>query len=254
MRVDDVRAAIHYPDDGWALPRLYAEVASSRARDMGATLVKGAARLLPQGSGVEVDGARHAADAVVVACGVATRRVLRTADLDAPLLAYRTQALRLPGAGVDAVPILHDAIQGFYLRPGMQHLVAGNGTTTTPEDVDRWRAEADPAFIETTLRRLRHRFPSLPTDASVEAWAGIEAATPDRLLLAGPHPQAASVWLFAGGNGHGFMRAPATAEALAARILAKRPAIDIAAYDPARFGGRADDFAIREGFSLQAPS
>lgn len=256
LRVDDVALGLHYPRDGWALPRLYSEVSHGMAQLAGARVLRGEARVMREGERVAawVGGERIDADAVVVAAGVWTRGILREAGLDAPLLAYRTQALKLADAGAESFPILHDAVQGMYLRPGIpQHLVAGNGTTTTPEDVLRWRAEADDAFVESALRRLRHRFPGLEGRVA-ESWAGIEAATPDRLLLAGPHPEDARVWLFAGGNGHGFMRAPAAAESLAAMLLGRSPRVDLAAYAPARFPSMSPDFAIREGFSLEEPA
>lgn len=259
MRVDDVAVGLHYEHDGWGLPRLFAEVCSLQAQTLGVVHVRGEARLrrLPGGVRVEVEGREPiGADAIVVAGGVWTRAFLRSGDLDAPLQAYRTQAMRLTRLDADKVPILHDAVQGFYLRPGIpQHLVAGNGTTTTPEDLARWEAEGDAAFIESTRRRLAHRFPWLAdVPAGVEAWAGIEAATPDRLLFAGPHPDDARVWLLAGGNGHGFMRAPAAAESLAQHLLGHAPTIDLSAYAPGRFKHMSQAFDIREGFSLEEPA
>jgi len=255
MRVDDVALALHYPRDGWALPRLFSEVCAHEARELGAKVVRGPARLAEGGTAVVIDGERHDPDAVVVAAGVWTRRLLQDAGMDAPLLAYRTQALKFSEARTDTVPVVHDAVQGFYLRPGIpHHLVAGNGTTTTPENVDNWRDAADASFVQSTLRRLHHRFPYLPSDGHVEAWAGIEAATPDRLLLAGPLPSAPRVWILAGGNGHGFMRAPAAAESLAAMMLGRKPRIDLAAFAPRRFSDPSQEFEIREGFSLEQPA
>lgn len=254
MRVADIDFALRYPDDGWALPRLYAELSAYAAQAAGARLVRGEARILRDAGGVEarVGGDRIAADALVVAAGVWTRALLQTGGLDAPIQAYRTQALRFHDARAESLPILHDAVQGFYLRPGIpKHCVAGNGTTTTPEDPTRWTMEADASFQEATLRRLRHRFPYLPASARVEAWAGIDAATPDRLMLAGAHPEDARVWLLAGGNGHGFMRAPAAGEALAAMLLGDKPRVDLAAYAPSRFARMDAPFEIREGFSLE---
>lgn len=255
MRVDDVALALHYPRDGWALPRLFSEVCATQAQMAGARQVRGEASLMRDDHGVAVwaAGERHAADAVVVAAGVSTRALLRDAGLDAPLQAYRTQALRFESETAERVPMLHDVVQGFYLRPGIpQHLVAGNGTTTTPEDALRWREAADETFVDATTRRLRRRFPGLEGRVG-EAWAGIDAATPDRLLLAGPHPEDARVWLLAGGNGHGFMRAPAAAESLAAMLLGEKPPVDIAAYAPDRFPDMSQQFVIREGFGLEGP-
>ena len=256
VRLDDAAEVVHYPRDGWALPRLYCEVLAYLLQDKGLRTVKGAARLRRDAEKVrlEVAGQPVPADAVVVAAGIHTRALLRGAGLDAPLAAYRTQALRFHHADAHEVPILHDAVQGFYLRPSWPgQLVAGDGTTTTPEDPDAWRREADAAFLEDTARRLRHRFPSLRDGIATEAWAGLDAATPDRLLLAGRHPDADDVWLLAGGTGHGFMRAPAAGESLAATLVGERPRVDLAPYDPARFRGRLDaPFAIREGYTLDA--
>ena len=248
-----VAAAFHYPRDAWALPRLYAELLVQSLPHV----VRGAARLLVRDgrAAVTVDGEPLPADAVVLACGVHPRALLRGAGLDAPLQAYRTQALRVLHPRAAAVPILHDAAQGCYLRPHVPgQLLVGNGTTTTPEDPDRWNAEADAAFVEASMARVRRRFPFLADARPGDAWAGIDAATPDRLLLAGPHPDQPDAWLLAGGNGHGFMRAPAVGESLAALLLGERPRVPLDAYAPSRFAGRMGmPFRIREGYALEGP-
>lgn len=250
----DVAAAFHYPRDAWALPRMYTEVLTMGLDEAGARVLRGAARLTARGDRValHVDGAPLDVDAVVAAAGVRTRALLQGAGVDAPLLAYRTQALRVTHPRAHEVPILHDAVQGCYLRPSFPgQLVVGDGTTTRPEDPDAWVATGDAAFVASSLARLRRRFPFLAHARAEEAWAGLDAATPDRLLLAGPHPHLDGLWLLAGGNGHGFMRAPATGEGLAAMMLGERPPVDLAAYDPSRFAGRMSaDFVIREGYSL----
>lgn len=254
LDVSGVATALHYPRDAWALPRLYAEIRALLFEEAGGRRVKGAARL------VQRDGRARAmvgddaldADAVVVACGIHTRAILQGAGLDAPLRAYRTQAARLTHPRAHEAPILHDAVQGCYLRPHFNgQLVIGNGTTTMSEDPLRWKAEADEAFVRASLARVRARFPHLGDVAPGDAWAGLDAATPDRLLLAGRHPDLDRLWLLVGGNGHGFMRAPAAGESLAQTILGERPHVDLASYDPARFRGRlSEDFPIREGYSL----
>lgn len=238
MYSDDVAAAFHYPNDGWSWPRFYCEAAAFSLDEAGATQRKEKVRL------AEID-----ADEIVVAAGVHTRSLLQEVGIDLPLLAYRTQAARILHPRAHELPIVHDAVTGWYMRPGAHgHLVAGNGTTTTPEDPHSWKQEADEAFVANTLARLRARFPHL-RDARVEdSWAGIDAATPDRLLLAGKLRD--GLWVCAGGNGHGFMRAPATGESLAAMIVGKTPRTNIDDYDPLRFAGEARDFQIREGYSI----
>lgn len=255
VRTDDVALALRYPRDGWAHPPRLCERRWAEIGEAGGEVVRAPAALRREGARVrlEVAGRAREADAVVLAAGVWTRALLRQAGLDAPLAAYRTQAQRFAVPSERALPMLHDAVQGFYLRPGAPgEILVGNGTTTTPEDPDAFRREADPAFREACERRLAHRFPGLRA-APGEAWAGVDAATPDRLMLAGPHPDAPEVWLLAGGNGHGFMRAPAAGEALAARMLGSKPRVDLAPLDPARFAGRlGEPFAIREGYTLES--
>jgi sarcosine oxidase, subunit beta len=258
LRLDDVAAGVHYPRDGWAAPRALCEVRTSQLEAMGAEVVRAPASLAREGGGdgrVVVRAGDRAldADAVVLAAGVWTRALLRQAGLDAPLQAYRTQALRLAAPGAHELPILHDEVQGFYLRPAWPgQLVVGNGTTTRPEDPDRYETEADAAFLDASRRRLARRAPALAAARPTEGWAGVDAATPDRLMLAGPHPEARDVWLLAGGNGHGFMRAPAAGESLAAMLLRHEPRVDVGAYDPARFAGRMSaPFPTREGYTLE---
>lgn len=257
VRLDDAAEVVHYPRDGWALPSLYTRVLTDLLeREHGMGHVKGRARLRREGArvAVEVDGARVEADEVVVAAGIHTRALLQGFGLDAPVVPYRTQALRVHHPSAHEVPILHDALLGFYLRPGEPgQLLVGDGTTTTPEDPERWKRDADDAFVVDSLRRLGHRIPGLAQEARAgEAWAGLDAATPDRLLLAGRHPDAEGLWLLAGGNGHGFMRAPSAGESLAALVLGRRSPVDLRTYDPARFRGRMGmPFDVREGYSLE---
>lgn len=254
--LEGVAAAFHYPRDAWALPRIYCEILALLHESQGGALLRGAARLdVREGRArVRVGEQEVDADHVVVASGIHSRALLRAAGLDAPLLAYRTQAARVAHPRASSLPILHDAVNGCYLRPHTPGLMlVGDGTTTRPEDPLAWKADADEAFVASSLARVRRRFPFLADARSSDAWAGLDAATPDRLLLAGRHPDAEGLWLLAGGNGHGFMRAPAVGESLASIIMGEKPRIDLSAYDPARFAGRmSDDFAIREGYALEA--
>ena len=79
----------------------------------------------------------------------------------------------------------------------------------------------------------------------------ISLRTPDRHPLLGPDPRLPGLHLAVGGNGFGFMRAPALGDALAAQILGEAPRRDVAAFAPARFEGAwADAFEVQEGFTL----
>lgn len=260
IRTDDVAAAACCPDDGWGAPPLYAQAAAARAEGAGATVRRGRidGLRIEAGAvrGILLDGAPLAASRVVVTGGIWSAGLLAACGLPIPVRAYRTQAARwrLQGdAAAEPPAILHDAILGFYLRPDAAPgtLLAGNGTTTRPEDPLAFKREADDAFLALTRKRLRWRFPALTGLEVLGAWAGLDSGTPDRHPLAGPDPRAAGLHLLVGGNGFGFMRAPALGAAVAARVLGEKPAIDLTPFAPARFQGReAEPFTLAEGFTL----
>jgi sarcosine oxidase subunit beta len=88
------------------------------------------------------------------------------------------------------------------------------------------------------------------------AWAGLCTATPDGDPLLGPVGE--GVFVAAGWQGHGFMRAPAIGEIVAEGVLASldgREANDpespwIDAFAPDRFDGD-EEFEIAEGMSVE---
>jgi len=78
------------------------------------------------------DGKLRGADAVVVAAGVWSSRLLAEAGVRLPLQNYRTQlaSLQMPA---DEAPIVHDLVQHFYARPESEaSMLAGDGTQLRP--------------------------------------------------------------------------------------------------------------------------
>jgi sarcosine oxidase subunit beta len=257
VNLSDVGAVAWSPRDGWGLPPAYADLVLALAREKGAAVSfnEDAVALDVAGGrarGVRLGGGRALeADAVVVAGGAWTAGVLADAGLPVPLQAYRTQTCLFQG--VESPPaILHDALQGMYLRPDEPgRALVGNGTTTRPESPARWKAEADPEFVAASERRLVARVPSARGAVPVASRAGLDSATPDRHPLAGRDPRVEGLHLLVGGNGFGFMRSPALGASLAALVLGRRPPEDLAPFAPARFAGaEKDPFEIREGFVL----
>ncbi|HWG92155.1 MAG TPA: FAD-binding oxidoreductase [Candidatus Thermoplasmatota archaeon] len=256
IRTDDLALAACCPDDGWGSPPRYAAAALSRFLAAGGEYrqarVDGLRVEGGRVTGVLLDGAFERADRVLVAGGVWAAGVLAASGLPLPVRAYRTQAT-IARVDLAAPPaILHDGIQGFYLRPDAPgQILAGNGTTTKAENPDAVKTEADTAFMVLTRQRLLHRFPRLAALEAVRAWAFVDAATPDRHPLVGADPRVEGLHLLVGGNGFGFMRSPALGAAVASLVLGEKPPVDLLAFRPGRFEGRwADDFAIAEGFTL----
>jgi sarcosine oxidase subunit beta len=246
LRTGDVAAAAVARSAGYADPAAYARTMAVRAEAAGAEVREGsAARLASDGDGdgpaVLADGDRRPVDAVVVAAGAHTRRVVApVAPL--PLKAYRVQAAVTDG-GPAEVPMLFDATGSYYLRPHREGLLVGDGTVPEDHDPDGYEREADATFIADCDDDLERALAADPP-AVDRAWAGLCTATPDGDPLLGE--VADGVFVAAGWHGHGFMRAPATGEAVADLVLGRDPLDGIERFSPARFDGD-EEFPIVEG-------
>ena len=261
---EDVRRAWFLPADATLLPAEAARQLARllRQRDVAVLEETPAEALALSGNGGAVAGVRSAAgpvaaDVVVVATGVWTRRLLQTAGLDAPIKAYRTQLSfwELPeGLGEAALPPLHDVTGEFYWLPREGFLALGDGTQLVEQDPERFRREPDPEFIASARRRLVHRCPAARDARYARGWAHLCDATPDRRPLLGPYGSVAGLHLAVGFNGFGVMRAPAVGELVARFVLGEEPALGgdpvpgVEAVSASRFSGFVE-FDMAQGFN-----
>jgi sarcosine oxidase subunit beta len=243
LSVDDVGVAALARNAGWTDPRSYADLLAAKAEDAGTEIRTGVeAGVSVDPPGVVVDGETTPHDAVIVATGAHTGRLLADAGVPVPLKPYRVQAL-VHDHDPAGIPMCYDATGGYYLRPHPAGLLAGDGTVPVEQDPDDWKRDADRSFVETMADRLARRLASFEPDCR-EAWAGLCVATPDGDPLLGELRDGLHV--AAGWQGHGFMRAPALGEAIARDVLDEG---GIDAFDPTRFDGD-EEFAIVEGMTL----
>ncbi|RAW44924.1 sarcosine oxidase [Halorubrum sp. 48-1-W] len=254
LSTSDLAAAAVGEGAGWADPGSYVVALGERAVREGVTVETDTEVELVADAGatLRVDGTEQAFDAVVVAVGAHTERFLEAGGIAVPVKPYRVQALtsRVPYDG----PMTYDATAGVYFRPHPTGLLAGDGTEPFEADPDAYDSEGDDWFVENVSTALRER---ADYDPEVErAWAGVCTATPDKDPLLGP--VADDVFVAAGWQGHGFMRAPATGEILAEGVLASLSGTAIGdddspwveAFDPGRFEGD-EEFEIEEGMSVR---
>lgn len=232
---DDVARAAVAENAGCTAPGAYTELMAARARDAGVTVRERTPASL---DGREVNGEPF--DAVVVAAGAHTRAVCEpVAPL--PIKPYRVQALVTEAVEFD-VPQLYDASGGYYLRPREGGLLVGDGTEPIERDPDDFEREADAWFLDECdgyeQQALGRSF-----DAR-RAWAGLCTATPDGNPLFGE--LADGVFVAAGWQGHGFMRAPAFSDILANRVVSGLDHDALRAFAPTRFDGD-EEFEIVEG-------
>lgn len=265
LRTDDVGVAAVAHNAGWTEPTTYAEMMAEKASAVGVELRTGAPVSLADG-GVVADEYEEFR-AVVVAAGAHTKQLVEKAGYDLAMKPYRVQALVLDG-DVET-PMGYDATAGVYFRPHPEGLLVGNGTEEVESDPDEWEREADEEFIESALKRASERFglsdkggcspvPVIddpdrrspvsscnhPYEPTVErAWAGLCTATPDKDPLVGW--LSAGLYVATGFQGHGFMRAPALGERIAAEVRGRK----MDGFDPTRFSG-GEEFSISEGMAL----
>ena len=246
LRTGDVAVAAVARNAGWADTGRYVDAVAAHAEAAGAEIradSEASVSTTPPGVTVASEApVTRRFEAVVVAAGAHTRRLLGDAGIEIPLKPYRVQAL--VSAGAYDGPMWYDAAAGVYARPHPAGLLAGDGTVPVEADPDDWERDADDWFRDEVTGTLRDR---AGHDPAVErAWAGLCTATPDGDPLLGE--VADGVFVAAGWQGHGFMRAPATGEILAAQVLGGS---GVAQFDPDRFDGD-EAFEIREGMRVEA--
>lgn len=248
LRTDDVAVAGIAGAAGYTDPARYTACLAAAANGAGATLrpeTPVRVRTDPSRVVLDADGSTHEVDAVLVAAGAHTKRLLAEAGIPIAMKPYRVQALI---ANCDlADPMCYDATGDFYLRPHSRGLLAGDGTEDVEADPDAYDREASPGFAADLLERVDHRLSDTDLDPKRDlerAWAGLCTATPDRDPLVGRLED--GLYVATGFQGHGFMRAPAIGERIADEIL---DGDGIDPFDPTRFDGD-EPFAIAEGMTI----
>jgi sarcosine oxidase len=213
--VDDLAYGLWEPGAGVIRAQSAVEALLRRARDHGARLVLGEARLAAART-VDVDGKRLAADCVVWACGAWLGALLgrevapvRPAWQD---LLHWNAAPEWRGA-----PAWFDERADVYGFPDVDGIgLKAVSHVPGPEfDLDRDERIVRTESVEALRGYLARRFPGLAPPSLL--WARVMAyeMTPDGHFIAGAHPERPGEWVLGGGSGHGFKHAPALGEHLA---------------------------------------
>ena len=261
VRTDDLLAAAYAPGDAVVGPNSLAEAYVRESRRLGVEWRFGTPVRDLQGSGglwsFAHRGMTYSSPVAVIAAGAWSKRLLGTAGVPLPLAPYRTQAaVLLPAGGVpEELPSFHDLDTDVYGRPEENgRLLAGDGTEHVEADPETFVPTGDEEFIAHLAETFGDRLTGWEEVALVRAWAGVCVATPDRRPLIGRVPGAAGLYVIAGFNGFGVMRAAGAAARLVDLVAGGGSAATerLAPVDPARFSGPVVPFAPRSGFTLQA--
>lgn len=195
----------------------------------GAQRMRGTAALdLP---GVTVDGGHLSADAVVVAAGAWTAQVCAPLGIKLPIGPQRGQIIHVsvPGAGTGSWPVILPPADPYLLGfPGGRVVF---GATRENAGFD-YRVTV--GGVGAMLAAAAKIAPGLAEATLLETRIGFRPATADGRPLLGMLTDGVIV---AAGNGpEGLTAGPWTGRAAAALALGQQPAMDIAPFDPARFG------------------
>lgn len=254
---DDVALALWEPDYGYADAFGATNAIARAARADGAkilqnTRVEGLRRQADRIIGVTLaDGTVLEADAVVLAAGPWTRRLLATVNLDLPLHVERHPMAVLDAAGQarKVMPFAWcDDISCNYARPDNDGVIlagtwAGGGTGLRHEHAGRPRLVEDPdTYMEGVeesesveiLETFATRVPAMAELGIRPGYAGLYDMSPDDLPVIGLMPGVDGLVVSAGSSGHGFKTGPAVGEAIAKLVIEGVQPI-LAPFAPDRF-------------------
>ncbi|MCI4334980.1 MAG: FAD-binding oxidoreductase [Thermoplasmata archaeon] len=194
---------------------------------------------------------------LVIAAGAWSKRVAAEVGFPLALAPYRTQAalLRPPQAPPASFPAAHDVDLDVYLRPEEAgRILVGDGTELKEVDPDRVEGGGTPEFLAHIGSALAERWPGWADSELNSAWSGVCDATPDRRPLIGPLDEEGSLFVLAGFNGFGVMRADGAARRLADLLVdgpGERASEALRTVRPDRFGPAPPAFEPRPGFTLE---
>ncbi len=233
-----VLGALRVPDDAIVYPPGAARLACAQFTALGGEII--AARVT-RAAGGEVTlehGGTCSAAHVVLACGLATRRLAPTLDL-IPRKGHLAITDRYPrlishqlielGYIKAAHGLVDDAV-AFNLqpRPTGQLLIG----SSRQQDVDT--RDVEPEMLARVTRRALRFVPALAECRIIRAWTGLRPTSRDGRPYIGPLVDDARTWVAAGHEGLGITTALGTARLIVDQLAGRDCAIDPRPYWPSR--------------------
>jgi glycine/D-amino acid oxidase-like deaminating enzyme len=234
------------PDDAVVYPPPVAAWLLGAASRDGATVIREASVVAVAGHDLAVgsvrldDGRTIEGDAVVVAAGTATTRLVPGAPLR-PRKGHLVITERALGF------VTHQLIELGYVKRAhdvgtdsvafnVQPRATGQLLVGSSRQVDVDSREIDPVILREMLSRCEAFMPDLAGVAAIRTWTGLRAATPDGLPLVGPWPEMPGVWLATGHEGLGITTSLGTAELVAHGLCGTATMLDPLPFLPTRCG------------------
>ena len=236
---ETVTSASYSPQDGQANPVLTTQAFAGAAERHGATIWTDTAteRLLVQGGrvvGVQTSRGDVAAEAVVLAAGVWSDEIAKTAGITLPIRTRAPQILiSSPGPVGTLKPVMGTAGRKLSLKQlPTGEFMLGGGWPGVPSADRRSYTMLDESEVGGWAAGVGI-LPAVGEQRVIRKWCGLEAQSFDEIPLIGPWPDLDGLTVAVGFSGHGFAICPAVGRCLADQ-LAGLPTPELAGLDPSR--------------------
>lgn len=233
-----INAGVHISGTARIDGRLMRGALHRAAEKRGVRIVHGEARLSIQGgevTGVEVDGERIPADAVIVAAGAWSSSLLGDAEESVPVYPQRGQIahLLIPDTDTSHWPVI-STFHGHYILTFPQNRVVVGATREDDSGYD-YRLTAGGVFE--VLERALFVAPGLKTATLHEVRIGLRPVSPDQLPILGQIPGYTNLYAATGHGPTGLTVGPYSGALVADLVLGRPVEPQLAPFSPNRFAG-----------------
>jgi D-amino-acid dehydrogenase len=170
-------------------------------------------------TGLQTSTALVKADAYVLAAGMQSRALAKTAGLSLPIYPLKGYSLTAPIRATDTAPEI--SVTDFE-RKVLYARIGGNLRVAAMVDMMGEDLSLDARRLASLTRQVRETMPHAADYDSVTPWAGLRPATPNSAPIVGPTSYA-NLWLNIGHGPLGFTFACGTASVLADLMQGKTP-------------------------------
>ncbi|MGB9109273.1 MAG: D-amino acid dehydrogenase [Telluria sp.] len=181
-----------------------------------------AARFVSAGNritGLATSAGMLKADAYVLAAGMQSRALAKSADISLPIYPLKGYSLTAPIRARDVAPEI--SVTDFE-RKVLYARIGGNLRVAAMVDMVGEDLSLDARRLASLTRQVRETMPHAADYDSLTPWAGLRPATPNSAPIVGPTPYA-NLWLNIGHGPLGFTFACGTASVLADLVQGKAP-------------------------------
>jgi glycine/D-amino acid oxidase-like deaminating enzyme len=228
--VRDDEAAAYEAEAGYCEALQVVASFASAARRKGVEVREGVrvTHLVVEGhdaAGVSTSRGAISTRAVVLAAGGWSAGLARTAGVEMPVKACRTQValFRRPCDFGAAHPVYGDLTNQIYFRPTHGEMTHAGNVDPREEksgvDPERYSEVADADFAEEMRAKLQRRYPAMRRGVGRGGYGALYSVTPDWQPIIDRIPGVAGGFCAVGFSGHGFKMAPAVGQLISELVL-----------------------------------